>query len=56
VHSGFIVAAPQNRLAVPQAPPGVTRFRITFTRPGTYNYKCALHDNLGMVGKVIVRP
>jgi plastocyanin len=33
-----------------------TRFRVTFTSPGTYNYHCALHDNLGMVGKVILIP
>lgn len=56
VHSGVIVAAPQNQLGVPQSPPGVTRFRITFKEPGTYDYKCVFHDNLGMVGKVIVRP
>jgi plastocyanin len=56
VHSGFIVAAPENQVGVPQSPPGNTRFRITFTEAGTYNYICALHDNLGMVGKVIVRP
>lgn len=55
VHSGFIVAAPQDQFGVPQSPPGVTVFRITFTESGTYDYKCALHDNLGMVGKVIVR-
>lgn len=55
-HSGIIVAAPQNQLGVPQSPPGVTRFRITFKQAGTYLYKCVLHDNLGMVGKLIVRP
>jgi plastocyanin len=33
----------------------VTRFRVTFTTPGTFNYRCILHDNLGMVGRVIVR-
>jgi plastocyanin len=56
VHSGFIVAAPQNQVGVPQSPPGNTRFRITFTEPGTYKYICALHDNLGMIGEVIVQP
>jgi plastocyanin len=56
VHSGIIVAAPQDQLGVPQSPPGVTRFRVTFKQPGTYDYECELHDNLGMVGKVIVRP
>jgi plastocyanin len=56
VHSGFIVSAPQERLGLAQAPLGVTRFRITFTKPGTYPYICALHDNLGMKGQIIVLP
>ncbi len=55
-HSGFLVAAPMDQFGVPQSPPGTTVFRVTFTHPGTYNYICALHDNLGMVGKVIVKP
>jgi plastocyanin len=64
VHSGFIVAAPQDRgpppppppgqLGLPQSPLGVTRFRVTFTKPGTFNYRCILHDDLGMTGQVIV--
>jgi plastocyanin len=56
VHSGFIVAAPQDRTGLPQSPLGVTRFRVTFTKAGTYNYICALHDDLGMKGKIIVLP
>lgn len=56
VHSGFIFAAPQDRTGLAQSPLSVTRFRITFTNPGTYPYICALHDNLGMKGKVIVLP
>lgn len=56
VHSGFIAAAPQDQIGLPQPAPGVTRFRVTFTRPGVYVYKCALHDNLGMMGRVIVLP
>jgi plastocyanin len=56
VHSGLIAAAPQDRVGLTQAPPGVTRFRITFEIPGVFNYKCSLHDNLGMVGEVIVLP
>ena len=32
------------------------RFRVTFTHTGTFNYFCALHDDLGMTGKVIVLP
>ena len=55
-HSGFILAAPQERLFLPQAPVGVTRFRVTFARAGTYPYICALHDDLGMKGKIIVLP
>jgi plastocyanin len=56
VHSGVIGAVPQNQSGVPQSPPAIPVMRITFTRPGTYEYKCALHDNLGMLGKVIVLP
>lgn len=56
VHSGFIAAAPQDQIGLPQPALGVTRFRVTFTRPGVYPYKCALHDNLGMLGKVVVLP
>ena len=55
-HSGFVVSAPQERIGLPQAPLGVTRFRITFTKPGTYPYVCALHDNLGMTGRITVLP
>ena len=54
VNSGFIAAAPQDATGRAQAPAGVTRFRVTFTVPGTYDYYCAIHDELGMVGKVIV--
>jgi plastocyanin len=56
VHSGFITEAPQDRTGLPQAPPGVTRFRVTFIQPGVYHYVCALHDDLGMVGEIIVLP
>jgi plastocyanin len=60
VHSGLIVAPPQERLGVPESPPvpalGVTRFRVTFTNAGTFPYICALHDNLGMKGTVMVLP
>jgi plastocyanin len=56
VHSGFIMSAPQERIGLPQAPLGPTRFRITFTTPGVYPYFCALHDNLGMKGRIIVLP
>lgn len=57
VHSGLIAALLEDEPGVPQgpvAPP--TRFRVTFTTPGTYPYVCAFHDNLGMDGQVIVLP
>ena len=59
VHSGFITELPQDRTGLPQAPLGLnsaTRFRVTFTAPGVYQYICVLHDELGMVGQVIVLP
>jgi plastocyanin len=55
-HSGFIIAAPQERLGLPQAPLSVTRFRVTFPNAGTFPYICALHDELGMIGQVKVSP
>ena len=60
VHSGFILAALEGYTGLtpvpmpPLFPP--TRFRVTFTQPGTYPYQCSLHDNLGMVGKIVVLP
>jgi len=65
VHSGFIEQALQDQPGLPVnsnpdnaigAPFNPTHFRVTFTQPGTYNYKCVLHDNLGMVGQVVVLP
>ncbi|HVZ21499.1 MAG TPA: plastocyanin/azurin family copper-binding protein [Vicinamibacterales bacterium] len=55
-HSGFIVAAYQDQIGSPQVPLGATRFRVTFTHAGVYPYICALHDDLGMKGKIIVLP
>ena len=45
----------------PVPPPTVAadlnqRYRVTFVHPGIFNYHCAYHDNLGMVGQVIVLP
>jgi plastocyanin len=63
VHSGFILQAlddqpgkpvnsdPDNAIAL-----NPTHFRVKFIEPGTYNYKCVLHDDLGMVGQVVVVP
>jgi plastocyanin len=56
VNSGFLSPAPQDRPGLAQSPPAVTRFRVTFTSPGVYHYVCAVHDQLGMTGTVVVRP
>jgi plastocyanin len=55
-NSGLIAAANQDQTGLPQTPAGVTRFRVKFTSPGTFNYICSLHNTLGMVGTVIVHP
>src|SRR5581483_8490798 len=36
--------------------PAGTDFTVTFTQPGTYRYRCALHDEIGMVGTIVVQP
>ena len=33
-----------------------TPFKVTFTRTGTFHYICAIHDDMGMVGEVLVEP
>ena len=53
-NSGTMPPTPQDRPGLPQAPVAITRFRVTFMSPGAFNYICALHDNLGMKGTVIV--
>ncbi|HTA47444.1 MAG TPA: plastocyanin/azurin family copper-binding protein [Bryobacteraceae bacterium] len=55
VNSGFIGAPGQETIGQPQTPLDFTRFRVTFTAPGTFSYICGLHDTLGMTGTVIVR-
>jgi len=56
VHSGLIMAAPQDELFLATPPLAVTRFRVTFPHPGVFPYICALHDDLGMKGEVVVLP
>jgi plastocyanin len=56
VHSGFLMAAPQEITGLAQQPITVTRFRVTFTKPGTFPFICVLHDDLGMKGKIVVLP
>jgi len=55
VNSGFIGSPNQETVGQPQGPIDFTRFRVTFTAPGTFNYICALHDELGMKGMIIVQ-
>ena len=54
VNSGLLALAFQDRKGLPETPLGVTRFRVTFTAPGSFNYFSCLHENLGMAGTVIV--
>ena len=53
-NSGFIAPANQDQQGLPQTPTGVTRALVTFNTAGVYSYYCILHDDLGMLGKVIV--
>jgi plastocyanin len=56
VSSGFLQSAAQDRPFLPQSAPGATRFRVKFTRPGTYHYIGGLNDVNGEGGAVIVLP
>jgi plastocyanin len=60
LNSGFLQAQAPDRTAPAagstQLPPGTTRITITFNKPGTYYYHCALHDVDGMLGEVVVLP
>lgn len=54
LNSGLIGPASQDQTGLPQTPTGVTRAIVTFNTAGVYNYYCILHDDLGMLGEVIV--
>ena len=56
VHSGFITATLPDNPGSTENHLDFTRFRVTFTQAGTYPYRCVLHDNLGMMGTVVVLP
>ena len=46
------------RADFPSDPGGVKQtgsYSFTFTRPGTYNYTCEVHDSAGMRGTIIVQ-
>src|SRR5262249_29023847 len=53
-NSGLLAPASEDRRNIPQAPLGRTRFLVTLKSPCPYNYICALHENFGMKGTVIV--
>jgi len=36
-------------------PPPVKTYKVTFTAAGTYRYICEIHDEIGMVGTVVVK-
>jgi plastocyanin len=55
VNSGFIGSPNQETIGQPQGPLDSTRFRVTFPVPGAFSYMCALHDELGMKGIIIVQ-
>ena len=40
--------------AIPGLPGGLTTYRLTFTKAGTFKYICAIHDGAGMFGFVHV--
>lgn len=48
VSSGFLWSQPNG------APTFGTTFNVKFTSPGTYDFRCELHDTLGMFGTVTV--
>jgi plastocyanin len=56
INSGLLAAARQDAGGQVQAGPASNKFRLKFNFPGTYRYICELHDELGMVGYVIVSP
>ena len=35
--------------------PGVRSYSLTFTKAGTFEYTCAVHDEFGMKATVVVR-
>jgi len=62
VNSGFLISQAvvdylnAGFLFQPPVPAPHTSASFTFTAPGVYHYICALHDQLGMVGTVVVEP
>jgi plastocyanin len=55
LNSGFLQASPEDAAGRAQSPSGITRIRIQFNVAGTFYYHCALHDEDGMQGSVVVK-
>jgi plastocyanin len=70
INSGLLISQAQDRAtgtsplsgtpgtSVPlaQVSPTLNRFKVTFNAPGMYRWICELHDEIGMIGWVKVRP
>jgi plastocyanin len=58
VNSGFLSTSKQFAFYQLAGTPLVqaTSFKVTFTKAGTFSYICEIHDVVGMVGTVVVRP
>ena len=56
-NSGLLVTHRQYRFyqLAGLLPPAVATYKVTFTAAGTYQYICEIHDEVGMVGTVVVR-
>jgi plastocyanin len=56
VNSGFLSTKRQYRYFQVGGvlPPPTTKFKVTFTAAGRYQYICALHDQIGMRGTIVV--
>jgi hypothetical protein len=35
--------------------PGLQTYTVTFSKPGTYEYLCVIHDEGGMKGTIVVQ-
>ena len=51
VDSGLIFPVDEDALV-----PFPSAYRVHFTAEGSYNYSCSLHQPMGMIGQVVVKP
>lgn len=50
------VTPPASPILLPAFAGGPSTFQVTFTKAGTWHYICEFHDDMGMVGDVVVTP